>query len=69
MLAAAVFGPITLPQRVTALALRLWLAIPLVILAVAYALLAGFDAPVQSPLIVSRLLIQLLLASLALTSG
>ena len=66
MLAAAVFGLITLLGRSGLLLWpwpRLWLAIPLVILvAAAYALLAGFDVPVQRSLLMISLglLIQLL---------
>ncbi|MFA5679288.1 MAG: DNA internalization-related competence protein ComEC/Rec2 [Pseudomonas sp.] len=66
MLAAAVFGVITLLGRSGMLLWpwpRLWLAIPLVILVAAlYALLAGFDVPVQRALLMISLglLIQLL---------
>lgn len=66
MLAAAVFGIITLLGRSGVLLWpwpRLWLAIPLVILVAAlYALLAGFDVPVQRALLMISmgLLIQLL---------
>ena len=66
MLAAAVFGVITLLGRSGILHWpwpRLWLAIPLVILfAALYALLAGFDVPVQrAVLMISMgLMIQLL---------
>ena len=66
MLAAAVFGVITLLGRSGLLLWpwpRLWLAIPLVILfAALYALLAGFDVPVQRALLMITLglLIQLL---------
>lgn len=66
MLAAAVFGVITLLGRSGLLHWpwpRLWLAMPLVILVAAlYALLAGFDVPVQRALLMISLglLIQLL---------
>ena len=66
MLAAAVFGVITLLGRSGILLWpwpRLWLAIPVVILfAALYALLAGFDVPVQRAVLMISLglLIQLL---------
>lgn len=66
MLAAAVFGLVTLLGRCGILIWpwpRLWLAMPLVIVVAAlYALLAGFDVPVQRALLMITLglLIQLL---------
>lgn len=66
MLAAAVFGAITLLGRTGVLHWpwpRLWLAIPLVIaVAAVYALLAGFEVPVQRALLMITLglLVQLL---------
>ena len=66
MLAAAVFGVITLLGRSGILLWpwpRLWLAVPLVIVVAAvYALLAGFDVPVQRALLMISLglLVQLL---------
>ena len=66
MLAAAVFGVVTLLGRSGILLWpwpRLWLALPLVItVAAVYALLAGFDVPVQRALLMVSLglLVQLL---------